>query len=150
MRRVVILLGAVIFGAALFIFDRTAPATFLQMFNSWPDNPWREAMADRTWIMLLIAAALFVVSAVLIIRGAFAPVWFLALATSSLPLLASVLPCAYHFRSAVQGSLQTDVGGNLLYKYATSKARFFAATRSERVACRHGGLWFLLPSRRRH
>ena len=120
MTRGLILLCGIIFVAAVFVFTQTMPK-----FDSWPDEPWREVMADRTWIMLLVSALLFIIFAALLTRGGSANLWFFALATSSFPVLAACFPCAYHLHTANEWWHSTDAGGDVWLQNASVKHVYF-------------------------
>ena len=119
MPALVILMAAVASAVAVFIFhhakmDSVAPGAF------WVSDPSPLlVISDRSWVMLLTFAVLFILFAMLVIRRASVNVWFFALAASSFPALAALLSLA-HLERAVKIAIDpniapTDAGGDWLF-----------------------------------
>jgi cytochrome b561 len=126
MPALVILLSAAAFAAAVFIFGHAKPDWLGDSGAPWVAEPqsWQDMIDNRTWIMLLIFAALFVVYAILMTRRASANFWFFALAASSFPALAALLSLR-HFMRAVKNAIDPnntalDAGGDWRYWVALS------------------------------
>jgi hypothetical protein len=143
MTRVVILLSGIIFVAAVLVFTQTMP-----QFDSWPNEPWREVMADRTWVMLLVSALLFIVFAVLLTRGGSPSLWFVAFATSVLPIVASLLPCAYHLHTANEWWHSPDAGGDVWLQNASVKHVYFLGLALSALLATMAAYGFVLRRRR--
>jgi len=121
MPALVILLSAVAFAVAIFFFDH-AKMDSLEPGAFWVVEPapvWLSAISDRSWVMLLTYAVLFILFTVLVIRRASANVWFFALAASSFPALVALVSLVHLMRAAkiaIDPNIAvTDAGGDWLF-----------------------------------
>lgn len=85
----VISLAAILFAAVMFIFGKVGSVPGPSF---WYGHPWAEAIDDKTWLILIVSTALFLLYAILLVRRASAIFWFLALLAASLPVLMFCLP----------------------------------------------------------
>ena len=117
MPALVILLAAMGFAAAVFVFVHTSPTGP----EFWYGHPWFELLGEGKLLMLFVSAALFTLYAIWVIRRASATFWFFALAASSFPALAALLPIADHMDVAKHSDRYLDAGGDVFFQILSAE-----------------------------